>query len=433
MNNRINMTKLRALALGGLLALTFAHADAATITASSCAQSAVQGAVNSAADGDIVVVPSGSCTWTSPLQISGKGIHLKGQAKGSVNITHSVGNANLISVSTDASHSVEISNLTLLPGSVSGGADYLSVSGSGRPALVHDNYFRNVGFTAGCIHWSAVGGVVWNNTFESLEADGSSGGCFRLKSEGLVNSWSTASTMGTADSAGTANVYIEGNSFKKILLQSIDVDDNMRAVIRYNTFDNSGFVYHGADTSASGVRHVEVYNNKFLFTTSGSGYNFPLNINWWLFMRGGTGVWADNDVPAISSQMWGNKPVVNMTVQNLRRSAGPYPCWKTYPAPHQVGQSHNGSSAVTDPFYIWGNTGSGSQSPSISDYDQDSCGTGNTSANFIRSGRDFVIGSAKPGYTKYVYPHPLTAGSGSSAAAPVAPAALTAPTGLRVQ
>jgi hypothetical protein len=404
-------------------------ATAATITAASCSRTDVGNAVSSAADGDIVVVPNGNCGWSSPLTISGKGIHLKGQTKGSVNISHNAGSANLITVSTDASHNVEVSNLTFLAGTASGSAEYLYVTGSGgRPAFVHDNYFRSVNFTVDCIRWGAPGGVIWNNTFESLDADGSNSGCLQIKADAMSNSWSTASTMGTADTTGTANVYVEDNTFKKILVQSVDVDDNQRAVIRHNLFDNSGFVYHGADTSPSGVRHVEVYNNTFVFTPSGSGYNYPLNLNWWVYIRGGSGVWTDNVMPDISSGYWGNKPEIAMIVQNIRRNSGPYACWTQYPAPHQIGQSSNASGqTITDPVYIWNNTGGGAQAPGITDYNPDECGRNLQTSNFVQSGRDFVMGP-KPGYTKYAYPHPLRTG-GSPPPTTTAPAA---PTSVRI-
>jgi hypothetical protein len=173
------------------------------------------------------------------------------------------------------------------------------------------------------------------------------------------------------------------------------------------------------------MRHAEVYNNNFIFTASGPGYNFPLNLNWWAYMRGGTGVWTDNAMQNITSGTWGNKPEIVMIVQNIRRRAGPYPCWTSYPAPHQVGQSHNGTSTVTDPLYIWNNSGTGSQNPGLTDYDPDECGRGLRTSSFVQSGRDFVVGAAKPGYSKYTYPHPLTQSG------PPGPA-LPAPSNLRV-
>jgi hypothetical protein len=407
---------------------------AATITATSCGQAQVQAAINAAANGDTVVIPNGTCTWTASVTFGGKGIKLIGQTKGQVIITHSAGTAVLLNVDSHPSYNVEVANLTFVDGAASGSAEYLGVSGSGRPALVHDNYFRNVSFKTDCIRWSATGGVIWNNVFESLDVDGSKGGCLLVKNPNLVSGWTTASTMGTADVGGTTNVYIEDNVFKKILYQSIDIDDNMRAVIRYNTFDNSGIVYHGADTSSVGVRHVEVYNNTFIFTTSGSGYNFPLNLNWWLYMRGGTGVWTDNVMPDISSTMWGNKPELNLIVQNLRRNDGPYPCWTTYPVPHQIGQSFNGTTTYVDPLYIWNNTGSGSQAPGFTDYSPNQCAGSNSTSTWVQVGRDVIVGSPKPGYVKYAYPHPLRTGvAPSPQPAPTpSPSVLPAPSNLRV-
>ena len=304
------------LAIAGSLWLSPSAMAAPPLGATSCAQSAVQAVVDLAKTGDTVIVPDGSCTWTSGVKISGKGIHLRGQTKGGVNITHSAGTNPLINIVTFSARSTELSNISFLPGTGSGSAEYVEVDGSGRPALVHDNYFQTVGLKINCIRWSAVGGVIWNNVFESLERLGSEGGCLQLKAENMASSWTTASTMGTADRNGTANVYIENNAFKRVILQAIDVDDNIRAVIRYNTFDNSGFVYHGADTSPSGARHVEVYNNNFIFTLTGSEYNYPLNINWWTFVRGGTGIWTDNVMPDIVSQQWGAKSKIQMTLQN---------------------------------------------------------------------------------------------------------------------
>jgi hypothetical protein len=128
-------------------------------------------------------------------------------------------------------------------------------------------------------------------------------------------------------------------------------------------------------------------------------------------VRGGTGVIADNVLPDMRSCAWGNKPEIILTVQNIRRDAGLYPCWSTYPAPHQVGQGNDGTTDVLDPVYLWGNTGGGNySSPGIADYDPDECGTGLSSSDFIQRGRDFYVDTIRPGYAKYTYPHPLRAG-----------------------
>ena len=64
-------------------------AEAATINASSCNLSAVSLVVTSATDGDTVVIPAGTCSWSGPLSISNKSITLKGQGIGSTVIVSS--------------------------------------------------------------------------------------------------------------------------------------------------------------------------------------------------------------------------------------------------------------------------------------------------------------------------------------------------------
>lgn len=49
-------------------------ARASTIRAASCSQSDVQAAIDAASDGDTVAVPAGNCTWTTAVNINGKGI-----------------------------------------------------------------------------------------------------------------------------------------------------------------------------------------------------------------------------------------------------------------------------------------------------------------------------------------------------------------------
>jgi hypothetical protein len=297
-----------------------------------------------------------------------------------------------------------------------GTGHYIRVRGSGKPPLIRDNYFSVPDFKlSGCIHYERNGGVIWNNVFESLTPSGSSGssgaasGCLQLKNYSTGTSWSTPSTMGAADVSGTANVYIEDNVFTNIYLQAIDCDDNARTVIRHNTFNDSGFVCHGADTSTHGARHTEVYDNTFVFHASGTNgsIKYPLNLNWWWYVRGGTGIMTDNVMPNITSSTWGNKAEINLIVQQLRRKAGPNACCTTYPCLHQVGQSHNGVSQITEPLYIWNNTGTGAESaPGLHDYDPDECGANLRTSAFVQAGRDYVLDAPKPGYQKYQYPHP---------------------------
>jgi hypothetical protein len=83
-----------------------------------------------------------------------------------------------------------------------------------------------------------------------------------------------------------------------------------------------------------------------------------------------------------------------------------------YPEPHQPGQNFDGNKQLTDPIYLWGNTG-----PAWGLGEDDDCGWANNCANhvwsdFFQWGRDGVNpslrnGNPRPGYTAYTYPHPL--------------------------
>jgi hypothetical protein len=212
------------------------------------------------------------------------------------------------------------------------------------------------------------------------------------------SAWTSSPTYGANDTTGTSNIYVEDNQILNVQ-EAIDIDDNCRGVIRYNTFRDAISGTHGADTSPSGVRHFEIYNNTFTF----AGHSM---VNQWVFIRGGSGVIVDNVLPDIPG-----KPEIVMQVQNLRRSAGPHPCWRNgWPAPHQVGQGSGGVEGV----YIWNNSGGGISSPRLQNFSPDECNGGPDVTVYVQQGRDFFVGAPKPGYSKYRYPHPLRSSTGGT-------------------
>jgi hypothetical protein len=60
------------------------EAQANTINAVSCNTRDVQTAINSAAEGDTVIIPAGTCTWTTGVTVIGKGIVIKGAGSGRI-------------------------------------------------------------------------------------------------------------------------------------------------------------------------------------------------------------------------------------------------------------------------------------------------------------------------------------------------------------
>jgi hypothetical protein len=395
---KIIINALTVLLLGSLPLLAYTNLGN-NVLQSNGSQADTQAAINASRGGTTVVIPNGSYTWSAGITIT-RSVNLTGQSKGGVTVTNNAGGNDLITVSGGAAFAVRIGNLNLIQGSGDGSGRHMVVY---VPIFLHDCYFETNGRVWRSIQWATNGGIIWNCRFYSNRQDNSGIG---FKPTGLDSSWTTNSTIGNTDVKGVANTYVEDCTFKDLFLQAVDFDDNSRTVVRHCTFDNSAIASHGQDTSPAGARHWEVYDNVFTFTASGE--NYPLNLNYFFYVRGGTGVIADNVFPHIASQMWGEKGEILMTVFNIRRSSQYVPCQTSYPAARQIGRNYRNGSNVTDPVYIWGNTGSGNyNNPGIVDYQPDQCGNGQLSINYIKAGRDYITGSAKPGYSPYPYPHPL--------------------------
>ena len=351
-------------------------------------------------------------------------------------ITNNVtSNGNIFDTHESSAASLEIKGIRFKAGSSTGIMINHEASSSGYPILIHDNYFETTTVSAGLsfIRTSTNRGIIWSNSFVASVEFVQSNVVGVQQKDGnntdvsAKDSWAATSTMGTGDTTGKLNLYVEDCDFHG-MAESIDADDNGRIVVRDCLANNSGMGTHGADTSTYGVRHFEFYDNQWAFNDRSS---LTFNLSHWLYFRGGTGLATGNIMPDISSGYWGDKPEVRIQVQNLQRSAGPHPLWGDniagvqYPCPRQFGMgrvtgasdsdayTYNGDS---EPFYQWSNSGAGNYaSPSIENY---TTPTGNQDdvADYVQVGRDY-LNSTKSGYTKYTYPHPLRTGGGAPPAA----------------
>ena len=117
--------------------------EAATITAPTCSYVDVSAAVASATHGDTIVVPPGSCTWSS-LGIS-KGVTLLGAGVGVTTITSTAGpNSYLIAYDPDGtsiSNDVQfrVTGFTLDLNSSSGGVSVRNPSATSAISRGHDS------------------------------------------------------------------------------------------------------------------------------------------------------------------------------------------------------------------------------------------------------------------------------------------------------
>jgi hypothetical protein len=436
-----------------LLSVFFAtEAKANTITAASCKTSDVQTAINAASDGDTVVIPNGSCTWSTGITTS-KQISLQGESVGGVTITDANPNgcnpctaaSSLLHFHIGNSFHTTIANLQFLPGTASG--DYIVIDGTGLVPLMHDMYFRLFQFQMfDAVQWDVTGGVIWNTTFESTDPTNSgTGGCLVINQPSSPVPWDSPSTMGMADTTGTSNVYIEDSTFN-LVDQCPDVSDNGRVVMRHVTMNGSSGLTHGS-TGAYGGRHVELYDSTFLYPQ----LNPPRAMNRYFWWRAGTGVITGNSIQWINSQAYPNKPTWAFTAENAQRPAT-HGCCVGYMCFHQTGSGSDGVKhsptntppavdpttglpvpagqdlmQISEPLYSWNNSGTGDGAAHVGfvDGQPNDCNTAQvpvnpatgqtwSSVDLILFNRDiFFDAGAKPGWTRYTYPHPLRgAGSG---------------------
>lgn len=425
-NSRLRMVEARGQSGAGFLVtsaivcgvlLSFAAvAPAATVSAASCSGSGVQNALNSASPGDTVAVPAGSCSW-SGVSIN-KAVVLRGAGIGKTNISLSGSNS-----ITKASGVIRITGFSFSKNGGGNESKGFQIGGSwknAQPVVIQNNAFTIS--NTGLFLVSVPGGViVSNNSFNGGWDDS----FLQLKeSNDPDGSWKTADTFGTRDSTGTLNIYVEDNTFYGGTNQGLDADDSSRIVFRHNKLTDSSFNTHGMDTSPTGVRQFEVYNNSFYNTSVQSGDTSQLaNQNWSVWIRGGTGVIFNNYSDNLAGSYWGNKDELHLSIRGAEDARPQGSCSQVhYPVPRQLGQNYNGSSYFTDPIYIWGNTGTWSIDAGWTWGNP--CGF--NWSTFFQWGRDAVnTGSAKPGYTAYTYPHPLVQGSN-----PPPPAAPAPPTSL---
>ena len=444
------------------------QAHAGTVAASSCAQATIQSAIDSAASGDTVTVPAGSCTWTTSVSISNKGITLRGAGIGQTNITDGTsGQALKINVDSNT-HFVDVSGFTFIK-SANNSSGMIQMDGTQAVVGFRFHHNRILMASAGArgIVPTSIYGVIDHNTFDVTATDGSiqmiSPSGSPDSTDGGFTPWMRPLSLGSINA-----VFIEDNTFNygSIAEDCIDSYGGSRIVIRHNTFNNSHIGFHGTDSgNRRSLFSFEIYENTFNNNTSSTFRAATV--------RGGTGVVYNNKYggshgtwygvilmvyrgTGLDQSTWGACNGTNWEIgstdfkSNASRqsstnggvkfcsldrdrvctsdstcsaaSAGTCSTYfdgsgnAGYPCRDQPGRTHN---QALEPVYAWGNTGG----VDIGVYDG---GTGANIGNYLQSDRDFVnSSSAKPGYTAFTYPHPLQSGG-----APPPPSTVNPPSGL---
>jgi len=299
------------------LFLASLDAYGATITATNCSQSAVQSAITSAASGDTVTIPSGSCTWGSGISIDKK-ITIQGAGSSSTIITASASGVGFFSINTN----VRITGIGFRMYAGTGIGIY---NGQGW-RIDHCSFTRinPVDLSAYAIfvrHFSEgyPYGLIDNNTFTNTRIQ--SDRCASLRCQ--VDAYNNEISFGAADA-----VYMEDNNFTFTINNNNASDSNRggRWVARFNTYTNSEIMAHGrgANIKERGTRSWEIYYNTFT-STGNVGSIAPI------FLRSGTGFIFDNAITG--KWTWTNHPLLS---SDRSLSAYGQPCGGTNPMDRNI-------------------------------------------------------------------------------------------------
>lgn len=357
---------------------------AATYTAASCNQAAVQAAITleqaTPADGDIVSIPAGTCTWTSGItQTFTNSVTIQGAGavssttggSGTTGSDQTViqdgynSNSALLSVTSPSGKSLRITGIAFLQTSSTPAPKYgmVTISGTSMTARIDHCHFYSYLTSNKPLGVYVFGGVADHDYFDALSS-------IITNDIGIYNG---AGWNGLADSAGYGNAswavadnfgtsqffFAEDDLFNNGYISDCSVGG--RFVLRYSTGTGANEVYsHGTGGSAyRGCRAEEVYENNF---NNGTVY-------------GGGAVWFESS----ASLVWGNT-VVNyknvISVVNFRQTNGTY---TEVPPP-------NG----------WGYCGN-TQTGSTSSWDQNTSSNGYACLDQAGRGQgDLITGAAFP-------------------------------------
>ena len=433
-----------------------------TITAASLAAIDVRAAVNSALDGDIVILPAGSATWTSNVTVSGKSITIQGAGIDLTTITNNIpGGGRVLYLNISGGKFITLSGITFKQTTTYGygivGVGTANCNGNPLVSfrIHHCKFNGNPGGTGNyTLHVGGCFGLIDHCTFTQTTGNGGMISLDRDNTMSMVNTYHTPQFLGDQNC-----VCIEDCTFNALTTNDsvLDYGAGQKATFRHNIVYNAEVGNHGYDSQNRSARSFEFYQNTFAITGAAPGFP-PFRC------RGGTGVIWGNTITGFTkffdldyfaagtppvfptrptamapSAAWGSTaagggPGLIAEAGSLMtgslgvdgNQSGPGNIDKGYPALDQPGRGSfpvgnpgnwphvttgytNANYEALDPVYQWNNNLNGNTSPVT--------GTGVPGTqNYVKPNRDYYDNVQKPGYTPLVYPHPLTQGGN-----PVAP------------
>jgi hypothetical protein len=268
-----------------------ASPDGLTHTCADASRTEVAACITAASEGDTVVVPAGTATWTSTITVD-KRIHIKGNGVGSTVITAGVRvftyspSAATISSDATATTKFELEGFSFIGTDAESYLVYLANSSTTpvKRISIHDNLFQNAYPAYAMLSiWGNVYGVAYKNTFRGYTAlqfigNNNYSWCYNPFIYGTINNFYVED----------CEFYDYGNKQAGGGTCYVNSGQGSRFCLRYNTVDLSDYTWsiqplwdwHGNDASSTGSMGVEIYGNAVIGANAISSAK-------WMYIRGG--------------------------------------------------------------------------------------------------------------------------------------------------
>ncbi|MCO6434648.1 hypothetical protein [Nitrosomonas nitrosa] len=385
------------------------------IKAASCSQSDVQRAIDSARDGDLVLVPAGTCTWTAGITFSNTRVTVQGAGVDQTTIIDATGSeydeVPFIIAGLEGK-SFRITGFTF-----SGGGDtygIIKILGNCKNWRIDNCRFHSQQARAIVVGWySWTYGLIDHCTFTGE----STFSCVLVHADDSTD-WARPLSLGSEKA-----VYVEDCTFDfKIVNEwnvAIDASFGGRYVFRHNKLTNITVATHDiCNNPGRSVHSYEIYENSFIL----DGQSAYRGMN----LRGGTGVIYNNTFTMVNGGYLQN-PIMVANYRSCRKIVDDQCArhgWDTcdgdskfdgnldstgYPCLDQIGRTSDiNGDGIQDlaPLYEWNNTLNGADTD-LTIHTFENCDNSSV-AKHIKENRDYYNDTRKPGYSHYVYPHPLT-------------------------
>jgi hypothetical protein len=252
-------------------------ASPSTVSAATCGDADVQAAIDAVADGGVVLIPAGTCTWRVGVNIGPYGALVKPKKslvlKGAgidktIIIEDLTPSESSLTVNVGAGKAVRVTEFTFEGSKTRDNKASLLVTSPPQPSFRIDHMkFNNV--TERGVMVNGGYGLIDHNTFIRHPSANFAPTLISVIGDSDA-SWSRPQDMGTANA-----VYIEDNILVHNIQQNgpFDMYRGARYVFRHNKVYGNGMGHHGFDSDTRGEVNFEVYDN-YITNASPTGEPF---------------------------------------------------------------------------------------------------------------------------------------------------------------